>query len=64
MSSAVDRAHELLPRGVSIESSRDMLRKALLACGIGSSAVYVAANVAGHEGHQGLHHRGRPGRLT
>jgi Protein of unknown function (DUF998) len=47
MSTAVDRAPELMRRGLAQPSRRSKASKALLACGIGSSVAYVAANVAG-----------------
>ncbi len=47
MSATVDRALELTRRGVAQPSRRMTVRNALLACGIGASATYVAANVVG-----------------
>jgi Protein of unknown function (DUF998) len=47
MSPTLDRVQELLRREVPIKRSRDLRRKVLLACGLGSSATYVVANVAG-----------------
>jgi hypothetical protein len=48
MSTTVDRALELTRRGVAQPRRRSLaVKRALLACGIGSSATYVAANVAG-----------------
>jgi len=47
MSPTIDRVQELLRREVPIKRSRDLQRKVLLACGLGSSATYVVANVAG-----------------
>ena len=47
MSSTIDRAPGLLRRGGPVKSSPKMLRTILLACGIGSAAAYVAANLAG-----------------
>jgi Protein of unknown function (DUF998) len=47
MSTTVDRALELTRRGVAQPSRRMTVRNALLACGIGASATYVAANVVG-----------------
>jgi hypothetical protein len=48
MSTIVDRAPELTRRGVAQRSRRSLpVKRALLAWGIGSSAAYVAANVAG-----------------
>jgi Protein of unknown function (DUF998) len=47
MSTTIDPASELTGRDVLTEGSRATLQKVLLACGIGSSAAYVAANVAG-----------------
>jgi hypothetical protein len=48
MSTTVDRAPELTRRGLAQPSRRSLaVRGTLLACGIGSSAAYVAANVAG-----------------
>src|SRR5512133_60651 len=48
MSTTVDRALELTRRGVAQPRRRSLaVQRALLACGIGSSAAYVAANVVG-----------------
>jgi len=47
MPSATGRAQGLLRREVPLKRSPGRRRKALLACGLGSSAAYVAANVAG-----------------
>jgi Protein of unknown function (DUF998) len=47
MSTTIDPASELTGRDVPTKGSRAILQKVLLACGIGSSAAYVAANVAG-----------------
>jgi hypothetical protein len=48
MSTTLDRALTLTRGGVAQPSRRSLaVRRALLACGIGSSAAYVAANVAG-----------------
>jgi uncharacterized protein DUF998 len=47
MSTTIDPASELIGRDVPTKGSRATLQKVLLACGIGSSAAYVAANVAG-----------------
>jgi hypothetical protein len=48
MSTTVDRAPELTRRGLAQPSRRSLaVRRTLLACGIGSSAAYVAANVVG-----------------
>jgi hypothetical protein len=48
MSTTVDRALTLTRRGVAQPSRKSLaVKRALLACEIGSSAAYVAANVAG-----------------
>jgi hypothetical protein len=47
MSTTIDRTSELTGRDVPTEGSPATLQKVLLACGIGSSAAYVAANLAG-----------------
>src|SRR5512132_1524071 len=48
MSTIVDRAPELTHRGVGQGSRRSLaVKRALLACGIGSSTAYVAANLVG-----------------
>ena len=48
MSTTVDRALELRRRGVVQPSRRSLaVRRALLACGIGSAVAYVAANLVG-----------------
>jgi hypothetical protein len=48
MSTTLDRALTLTRRGVAQPSRQSLaVRRALLACGIGSPVVYVAANVAG-----------------
>jgi hypothetical protein len=48
MSTTLDRALTLTRRGLAPPSRRSLaVRRALLACGIGSSAAYVAANVVG-----------------
>jgi hypothetical protein len=43
----IDRTSEVTGRDVPTKGSRATLQKVLLACGIGSSVAYVAANVAG-----------------
>jgi Protein of unknown function (DUF998) len=59
MSTTVDRAPELTRRGVAQRSRRRMaVKRTLLACGIGSTATYVAANVVGAlrgSGYSSLH---------
>jgi hypothetical protein len=47
MSTTIDHTSALTGRNVPTKGSRATLQKVLLACGIGSSAAYVAANVAG-----------------
>src|SRR5512133_4019425 len=48
MSTTVDRALELTRRGVAQPRRRSLaVQRALLACGIGSSTAYVAANLVG-----------------
>ena len=48
MSTTLDRALELTRRGVAQPSRHSLaVKRALLACGIGSSSAYVAANVVG-----------------
>ena len=48
MSTALDRALTLTRRGVAQPSRQSLaVKRALLACGIGSPVVYVAANVVG-----------------
>jgi hypothetical protein len=47
MSTTIDRTSELTHRDVPARGSRATLQKALLACGIASSVVYVVANIVG-----------------
>ncbi len=47
MSTTIDRAPRLLRRDVPAKQPRGMLRRLLLASGIGASLLYVAANVFG-----------------
>jgi Protein of unknown function (DUF998) len=47
MSTTIDHTSALTGRNVPTKGSRATLQKVSLACGIGSSAAYVAANVAG-----------------
>lgn len=47
MSTTIGRASQLTRRDAPTRGSRATLQKALLACGIGSSAIYVVANVVG-----------------
>ena len=47
MATTLDRALEVTRRGVGQPSRRRMAQNALLVCGIGSSATYVAANLVG-----------------
>jgi hypothetical protein len=47
MSTTIDRTSELTGRDVPTEGSPATLQKVLLACGIGSSAAYVAAHLPG-----------------
>ena len=47
MSTTIDRAPELIRRGVPTQSSHETLRRVLLACGIGASLFCVAGLVLG-----------------
>jgi Protein of unknown function (DUF998) len=47
MSTTIDRAPEVIRRGVPTQSSHETLRRVLLAGGIGASLVYVASLVLG-----------------